>query len=130
MSLQPSEPLQHGAARRVSTSTAELPARPAVWNREPMRRNQENGVEETSFRGDLCREFRKWMRHDSRAFFYRNNFVDRHAGELLDLPARPGYFQGIDLGPFAEPKENARIACRHVAHAALGLFDMRNSFRG
>src|ERR1700726_3942692 len=128
MSRQRSAPLRHGAARCVSISKAEWPARPAAWNQEPMRRSRENGVEGNSFRGGLWREFRKGTRHNSRAFLHGDNFVDGHVGELLDLPARPGNFQRIDLGPLAQPEENARIACRHVAHAALGLLPMRNSF--
>src|SRR5437764_1319186 len=64
------------------------------------------------------------MRHDTNPFFHRDNFVDGHIRQPIDLAAWPCNLQRIDLGPFSQPEVNTRITCRHIAHPALGLLHM------
>src|SRR5579859_1284877 len=73
-----------------------------------------------------------WKRvgHDSSAFFYGDDSVDGHAGQFFNQPAGPSDFERIDFGAFAEAEKNARIACGHITHAALGLFDVGGTFGG
>src|SRR5216684_6168099 len=106
----------------ASASRSVLPRRVAD---EPRNRRRGNFIYWLS----LAR-FWKWMRHDSCAFLYRDDFVGRHVGQFLHQTARPGDFEGIDSCALAEAEENARIACGHITHAAFGLFDVRNSFGG
>jgi len=68
--------------------------------------------------------------HDASAFFYRDNFVDRHAREPVDLAAGPSNFQRIDFRAAAETEMDARIAGGHVTHAPFGLLDVRDAFGG
>src|SRR5258708_4926654 len=124
-----SKQLRLRAGRYASISRAEWRARPAAWSREESRRNRGIVAEENSFADYLWRDFRKLMRHNPRAFFDRDDFIDGHVGQLFHQSGGPGNFQRIDLGAFAQPEENAWIARRHIAHSALGLLDARNSFR-
>ena len=66
--------------------------------------------------------------HNSGAFFHRDDLVDGHVGQSIDLAARPGDFQGFDLRALAQTEVNSRIAGRHVAHAAFGLLDVHEAF--
>src|SRR5450432_2737108 len=94
---------------------------------------RENYAAEDSLLGNRRRSVRnrgKPTRYNSRAFLDRNNLVNRHIRQTVNLPAGPGNLQGLDLGALAEAKENARIAGRHVAHATFGLFYVHESFRG
>src|SRR2546421_1026223 len=72
----------------------------------------------------------KIARHNSRAFLDGDDLVDGHTRQLICLPARPSDFERFDLRALAQAKMNSRIAGRHVAHAAFGLFDVGDAFGG
>src|ERR1700722_9126028 len=119
-----------------STSTAASQALRVVRRRaRPATSREICGAENESLRRLFRRRprpqcnFRKRMRHDSRALFHRDDAVDRNTRKLVDLPARPSNFERIDLAAFAKPKLNARIIRRHVAHSTFNLFDVRDAFR-
>jgi hypothetical protein len=64
------------------------------------------------------------MRNDAGAFFDGDDLVDGEIFQLIDLAAGPGDFERINFGVFAQAEEDAWVAGGHVAHAALGLFDV------
>src|ERR1700689_2155064 len=62
---------------------------------------------------------RKITRHNSSAFFHRDDSVDGHIRQPIHLAAQPRNFKRIDLAPFSQPKMDPWIAGRHVAHPAF-----------
>ena len=49
-------------------------------------------------------------RDDSCAFFYRDDLIDGHVRQSIDLSAGPGNFQRVDFGALSQAKMNSRVA--------------------
>src|SRR5579863_3886538 len=61
------------------------------------------------------------MRNDAHPFLYRDDSIDRHIGEPIDLAAGPGDDERVDFASLAQSEVDAGIARRHVTGAALRL---------
>src|SRR5205809_7826359 len=85
--------------------------------------SRENAAAEDSF----VRDPGKIARNNSYAFLDGDDLVDGHIRQFIHLTARPSDLQRLDLRSLAQTKMNARITRRHVAHAALGLLDVRDA---
>src|SRR5438046_9246635 len=83
--------------------------------------SRENAAAEDSF----VRDPGKIARNNSYAFLDGDDLVDGHIRQFIHLTARPSDLQRLDLRSLPQTKMNARISSRHVAHAALGLLDVR-----
>ena len=70
------------------------------------------------------------MRHDSCAFFDRDDLIDGNIRQPIDLSAGPGDFERVDFSALSQAELDSRVAGRHITHAALGLFDVHEAFRG
>src|ERR1700730_1311093 len=132
--LRFSAALRLRAGRCASISRAEWRARRVVYGRVRPRICREKFCAVISSArclwGDLRDYFWKWARNNSRTFFDGNDFIDGHVCQFFHQATGPGDFQRVDFCTLAEAEENARIVCGHVAHAALGLLDVGDSFGG
>ncbi len=71
----------------------------------------------------------KVARHNSCALLDGDDPVDRHIRQSIHMPARPSDFQRLDLGALPTNQNEYRSSLSpHIAHAALGLFDVRDPF--
>src|SRR5437899_12693154 len=62
---------------------------------------------------------RKFLRHDSCAFFYSDDFIDRDVGELIDGPAWPSDFKQADLCPLSESEKDSAVLRGPITHSAF-----------
>ena len=71
-------------------------------------------------------DLRECSRHNSVAFFNRNDLIDWHVPQPIDLATWPRNFQGLDGRALPKTEVNSGITRRHIPHASLSLLDLRN----
>src|SRR5271170_6262041 len=89
----------HRGVARASVSVL-----PSMKRDEPRKRLRGKIIAWDDYRDSSGRHFGKRMRDNARAFFDRDDAIDGHVHQLVNLAAGPGDHQRLDFGSLAQAK--------------------------